>query len=73
MECALSIIWAALLKLEDVRPDDNVFTLGADSLLALEVVDTIEKRLGIELSPVACYEAPTVRLLAQMALEAMQV
>lgn len=66
LEGSLCRLWADALRLSTVKPDDNVFDLGADSLLALHVVATIEHVLGCELSPVICYEAPTARLLAQL-------
>jgi phthiocerol/phenolphthiocerol synthesis type-I polyketide synthase E len=64
LEDELCRIWADALRLASVQSDDNVFELGADSFVALKVVATIEQRFGCDLSPIVCYEAPTVRLLA---------
>jgi phthiocerol/phenolphthiocerol synthesis type-I polyketide synthase E len=66
LERRLCRIWSDALRLESVGPDDNVFERGADSLLALEVIDTIGRQLAVELSPIACFEAPTPRLLARL-------
>ena len=66
LEDELCLIWSEALRLASVRPDDNLFELGADSLIALQVVGTIERRFGCELSPIICYEAPTARLLARL-------
>ena len=66
IEDALCGIWSEALRLPSVRPDDNVFELGADSLVALQVMATIEQRFARELSPIVCYEAPTARLLARL-------
>ena len=65
VETDLCRIWSEALHLAVVRPDDNVFEFGADSLIALQVVASIEHRFGCELSPIICYEAPTPRLLAR--------
>lgn len=69
IEEALCTIWSEALQLDSVAPADNVFSLGADSLVALQVIETIEKRFGLELSPVVCYEAPSAELLAKLILE----
>ena len=39
--------------------------LGGTSLLGLQIVREIQRRLGVELSPIALFEAPTVRSLAR--------
>ncbi len=64
VENDLCRLWSEALHLDVVNPDDNVFELGADSLIALQVVASIERLFGCELSPIICYEAPTPRLLA---------
>jgi acyl carrier protein len=66
VEGELCRLWSEALHRPLVRPDDNVFELGADSLIALQVVASIERQFGCELSPIVCYEAPTPRLLAQV-------
>ena len=66
VEDDLCRLWAQALRLPSIRPDDNVFELGADSLVALQVVATIEEHYARQLSPIICYEAPTARLLARL-------
>jgi acyl carrier protein len=63
---AICKVWAEALHVDRVHPDDNVFELGADSLIALQVVPTLEQRLDCRLSPIVCYEAPTPRMLATL-------
>jgi phthiocerol/phenolphthiocerol synthesis type-I polyketide synthase E len=65
LERALAEIWSRALKVEGVGIDDNFFDLGGTSLLGLQIVRTMKGRLGVELSPVALFEAPTVRALAR--------
>jgi acyl carrier protein len=66
VEDELCRLWSEALRLPSVQPDDNVFELGADSLVALQVIAKIEHAFGRELSPIICYEAPTARLLARL-------
>ena len=65
LERDLAGIWERVLEVDSVGIDDNFFDLGGTSLSGLQVVQEIETRLGVELSPVALFEAPTVRTLAQ--------
>ncbi|HBY34627.1 MAG TPA: hypothetical protein DEH65_06530, partial [Delftia acidovorans] len=43
---------------------DNLFELGGDSLLALQILGRVKKRFGVELHPAAFFKAPTVGELA---------
>jgi FkbM family methyltransferase len=65
MEHSLAEVWQRVLQVEDVGIDDNFFDLGGTSLTGLQIVNEIRSRLGMELSPVAIFEAPTVRALAR--------
>ncbi|MDR7275600.1 acyl carrier protein [Catenuloplanes atrovinosus] len=40
--------WRALLGVDTVRPEDDFFALGGDSVLAVELIERVEARLGIE-------------------------
>jgi phthiocerol/phenolphthiocerol synthesis type-I polyketide synthase E len=64
LERGLAEIWQRALRIEKIGVDDNFFDLGGTSLTGLQVVNEIRSRLGLELSPVAIFEAPTVRTLA---------
>ncbi len=72
-EAALREIWAQTLGLADITADTNVFKLGANSLTAIEVATTIESQLGLLVSPVAFYAAPTPRALAEAILKPTEV
>ncbi|WP_077000520.1 non-ribosomal peptide synthetase [Variovorax sp. KK3] len=49
----LAKIWADVLKIEvsDIRPSDNFFDLGGDSLLAMRVIQLAERALGFRTAP----------------------
>ncbi len=66
LEREIGDIWQRVLNLESVGIDDNFFDLGGTSLIGLQVVNEIKSALDVELSPVALYEAPTVRSLARL-------
>jgi thioesterase domain-containing protein/acyl carrier protein len=53
-------LWARLLKVERVGIDDNFFALGGKSLLALQVVNAINKQFGSRLSMVDVFRYPTI-------------
>lgn len=49
----LAQIWADVLKIEtsDIRPSDNFFDLGGDSLQAMRVIQLAERTLGFRTAP----------------------
>jgi amino acid adenylation domain-containing protein len=63
-EEALARIWADLLKLEHIGVDDDVFELGASSLMVLGAVARIRVAVGADVPMHILFENPTV---AQMA------
>jgi non-ribosomal peptide synthetase component F len=49
----LAQLWADVLKIEtsDIRPSDNFFDLGGDSLQAMRVIQVAERTLGFRTAP----------------------
>ncbi|MFE7588535.1 amino acid adenylation domain-containing protein [Kitasatospora sp. NPDC057512] len=65
----LRALWAELLELPSVAPEDDFFALGGNSLLALRLINRIRAELGVELQFGQVFEAATVRALAARVAE----
>lgn len=58
--------WVAVLETEDFNEQDDFFALGGTSLVAMDMIDEIEKRIkGIKISHEKVYTHPTVSLLTE--------
>ncbi|MFG3558423.1 amino acid adenylation domain-containing protein [Micromonospora sp. NPDC047557] len=66
-ELALSRIWEQVLRLDRVGADDNFFTLGGDSIRAIEVVARAQGE-GLELTPNQIFQYQTIGELALVAI-----
>ncbi|GAB3441149.1 type I polyketide synthase [Actinophytocola sediminis] len=64
LERALVRQWADLLGLDSLGVEDDLFELGAHSLLGLQFVGRIRRSLGVDLPLAMLFEASTVRELA---------
>jgi acyl-CoA synthetase (AMP-forming)/AMP-acid ligase II/thioesterase domain-containing protein/acyl carrier protein len=62
LEQRLAAIWAEILKLREVGTADNFFSLGGDSLLALQMLQRVEQECGALVS--ALSEPATIEHLA---------
>lgn len=61
----LTELWAEALGVPELDPDDDFFELGGDSLAAVQLIDRIRDRLGVNLSIGSMFESPTVGLMAK--------
>ncbi|MEU1803504.1 amino acid adenylation domain-containing protein [Streptomyces sp. NPDC019937] len=64
-EQALAELWGAALKYEPVSIEDNFFEAGGNSLIAVTLVNRLNKRFGTQLPVQVLFEAPTVDRLAR--------
>lgn len=54
-------IWRDLLRRESIGRDDNLFDVGAHSILAIEFASRVYDALGLEIPLRLLFESPTVR------------
>ena len=64
-ELALATIWQRMLGLASVAPDDHFFSIGGDSLAAVQMMVEVEARFGLVLPVHLAFEAPTLETLAR--------
>ncbi len=67
----IAVIWAELLKLDQVGSQDDFFELGGHSLLATQVMSRIRQAFQLDLPLRALFENPNVAALAEC-VETMQ-
>lgn len=63
-EKAVAEIWQAVLKLQRVGIDDNFFDIGGHSLLAVQIMTRIEKKLRKKHPIAVLFQYPTVAQLS---------
>ncbi len=61
----LAAIWAAVLNVPHVDPDDNFFALGGHSLLSMHLVTRIEQEFATDIPLATIFAHPTPRRLAE--------
>ena len=52
------------ISLDDIDFDENLGSYGLSSMLAVQVIGTLEEWLGIRLAPALVYQHPTINELA---------
>jgi amino acid adenylation domain-containing protein len=67
IEGVLAAVWASVLGVEAVRPEDNFFDLGGHSLLATQVVARLAEHLGATLPVRSLFETSSLAELAAVA------
>ncbi|MBK5304161.1 MULTISPECIES: non-ribosomal peptide synthetase [Gammaproteobacteria] len=65
VEVALALFLAELLKLDRVGAQDSFFDLGGHSLLAIQLLSKIRETMGLDISLLDFFNAPTVAGLAR--------
>jgi amino acid adenylation domain-containing protein/thioester reductase-like protein len=63
-EQAIAMVFAEVLGLESVGPEDDFFALGGTSLLLFALRTALAERLGLQIEPRILFDAPTARALA---------
>jgi amino acid adenylation domain-containing protein len=66
VEARLARIFAEVLERREVRSDQDVFALGADSLRAVQLLARVHEAFGVEISLDELFAAPTAGELAAL-------
>ena len=64
LERQLTKIWADLLELKQIGVDQDVFALGADSIIVMQALSRLRTAFGVDFSLKDIFDAPTVAALA---------
>jgi len=64
VEHVLAGIWTEVLGISPLGADDNLFELGGDSLLAIQLLVRVRGAYGVELHPAVFFKNPTIAALA---------
>lgn len=68
VQSALAQVWKDVLRVDRVGRDDNFFSLGGDSIVALQVIAR-SRRVGIRFTPKQLFDHPTLAQLAAVAVQ----
>lgn len=66
LEKAVAAMWVEALGVSEVQADDDFFDLGGHSLIALDVIDQVQKLTGVELQFSDLQRARTVASLTDL-------
>ena len=71
LEKAVAAMWIEALGVSEVQPDDDFFDLGGHSLIALDVIDQVQKLTGVGLQFADLQRARTVASLTDLIVSEM--
>ena len=54
-------LWRALLKIENISTGDNFFDIGGNSILAINLANSISKEFNMSLKSLTIFEYPTIK------------
>jgi amino acid adenylation domain-containing protein len=64
-ECIIAEIWKSVLHLEQISWNENFFDLGGNSLMMVQIRNSIREHLDRDVSIVDLFRYPTIETLAQ--------
>lgn len=65
LERHVAAVWKSALGVSEIGVDENVFELGANSLVVAQVMFKIRAALGVDLPPTSVFKSPTVAGMAE--------
>jgi phthiocerol/phenolphthiocerol synthesis type-I polyketide synthase E len=67
LEAAIAEVWSRILGVPNVGVDDDFFSLGGNSLVAVQLIAQTRKATGVRIPMRSLFDAPTVAQLAAIA------
>lgn len=64
IESSIAEIWQSLLGIDAIGVNDNLFELGGDSLLGVQMLSRVRAGFSVELHPADFFRSPTIAALA---------
>jgi acyl carrier protein len=64
-EITVGEIWMEALQIDIIKPEDNFFGQGGDSLMAMMMLFRVSDVLNVDMTPDALMNAPTLREFCQ--------
>ncbi len=64
LEKGIAEIWQNLLGMDVIGVNDNLFELGGDSLLGIQLLSRVRAGFAVDLHPADFFRAPTIAGLA---------
>jgi len=65
LERTLAGVWSIVLDVEHIRPSDDFFTLGGNSLVAVQLIAQVRKAVGVKLPMRSLFETSTLAGMAE--------
>jgi acyl carrier protein len=66
LETSIAEIWQNMLGIDAIGVEDNLFELGGDSLLGIQLLSRIRTGFSIDLHPADFFRSPTIASLAAL-------
>ncbi|UJP06310.1 MAG: SDR family NAD(P)-dependent oxidoreductase [Nitrosomonas sp.] len=66
LEANIAEIWQSLLGIDAVGVDDNLFELGGDSLLGVQLLARVRANFAVDLHPADFFRSPTIAGLSAL-------
>ena len=66
LEKSIAEIWQSLLGMDAIGVNDNLFELGGDSLLGIQLLSRVRASFAVDLHPADFFRSPTVAGLAAL-------
>ncbi|WP_420226765.1 SDR family NAD(P)-dependent oxidoreductase [Pigmentiphaga litoralis] len=64
LDKAIEALWSELLGVGPIGVNDNLFELGGDSLLAIQIIAKVRMTYGVDVHPTPFLRAPTIATLS---------